>query len=315
MVAYSPPLCSLCQYFSFSGEFDWKGKKPFYDFSYLNDQLYQQINLMLSDNSNAYLWSGNSEIYWQREQSGGLYATIYKNSVVLDYDSQSLTFGFENISLSDISSTDSFPVKPTEGVLNGLFLGYKYSSLRTTRKGVYPEEGFSVSAWTKLYSKAFASNFDLNKYKFSFSKYFCSPYPHNVLGVLGSLSLNYGDTFTKSGFDYDPVFIRGYPYSSVYGSKIAYTGIKYGFPLFYPEVGMGYGYLFFDRVWGEFFYEGVEADLKNNYQGLLKRWYGAQVNFGTINGWEMLPVNISLAYAKGIDVDGENKVYLNFALY
>ncbi|MBI5700720.1 PD40 domain-containing protein [Candidatus Saganbacteria bacterium] len=302
------------QYFTLQGGYDWRAKRSFYFFNYYNDQFLPQIRLILGDTAYAYSWDFASKLYWEREKYGALSMTFYDNSVFSYYDRQNFTLGYQAINLSNITSLEILTTKPSLGNLSGLFVGYSYSNLRAYGYSISPEEGFSLAVFFKSFSRTTGSDFNLINYLVSGTQYFKTAIPHNILGVSATGSLSYGDSFVQSGFNYKFLSLRGYPYNLISGTKSALGSVKYLFPVSYPESGFGYGYLFFDRLWMEMFFDSGGASLGALKDILWKRSCGAELNLQTINGWGMFPVVLKLGYAKGIDAGGEEQIYFNISL-
>lgn len=69
-----------------------------------------------------------------------------------------------------------------------------------------------------------------------------------------------------------------------------------------------YGYTFFDKIWGDLFFDvgGATFDPITNLQ--LKRSYGLELNLDTLLFW-YAGLTLKFGYVKGIDEDGEGKFY------
>lgn len=98
------------------------------------------------------------------------------------------------------------------------------------------------------------------------------------------------------------------------GSKTIAGSLKYLLPISYPETGTGYGFLFFDRIGAELFFDEGGATYGAISDILWKRSYGLEFGVQTMNTWGLLSVVINLGYVKGIDPLGEEQIYFNFSL-
>ncbi|OGC24179.1 hypothetical protein A3J90_05280 [candidate division WOR-1 bacterium RIFOXYC2_FULL_37_10] len=315
LLAYTAGVDALSQQFmQLQAGYDWTAKRPTYSLMYNNDQFLPQLALVADDVALAYSWDADTKTYWEREQDFGAYLSLYGNRVFSEFDRQAFSVGYEHVTLNNISSLEILVNQPTLGKLSGYYAAYNYNSLKSFGLSVAPEEGFAIGAFARLYSKDAASDYNLTNYTVRGSTYYKTFIPHHALSLSAVGSLSYGDSFVQSGFSYKNVSVRGYPYNYVSGSKSAKGSIQYIFPLGYPEIGYGYGYLFLDRLYGKFFFDQVGATFGAASSIDWKRTIGVEIGLSTINGWGMFPVGITMGYAKGIDAGGEDEGYFGFSL-
>jgi hypothetical protein len=204
--------------------------------------------------------------------------------------------------------------RPSLGSLRGAVLSYRYYSLRGTGYAVSPEDGLDVSAYLYLYSKNLGSDFELTRYIVYAQQCWPTLIRHHVLSLSASGVLSRGEKIEQSSFSWRHFNVRGYPADLIAGSKGATGSLEYRFPLSYTEAGMSYGYLFLNKIWGDVFYDYGGATFGPAADILWKRGLGAEMNFETINLWALIPLNIKIGYAQGLDAGGEEKFYVNIVL-
>jgi len=294
--------------------YDWRAKRPSYYVEYINNQLLPQIAVAASDVAVPYSWDSNTVTYWERQRSAGLFVSLLDNRVLHYYDRQSLTLGYQWTHLSNITPLSLLILQPDLGDLAGAILAYRYSSLRSYGYSIAPEEGISLFGRLDLYSRNLGSKFDLTTYLAGASTYFGMPAKHNVLRLSLNGFYGRGDRIVQTDLTRTYFSVRGYPYGLPSGNKAVAGTMAYYFPISYPEVGLGYGYLFFDRLFANFFYDqgGVATGALSTLD--WRRGVGGELILTTVNGFGYFPVNLILGYAKGLDQGGEDQIYVNISL-
>jgi Tol biopolymer transport system component len=293
--------------------YDWKSKRPSFNVAYINNQLLPQIAVLASDVAVPYAWDSATTTYWERQRAAGLFFSFFGNRVFRYYDRQSLTLGCHWTHLSSITPLSSLVLQPDSGDLKGATVAYRYSSLRSYGYSIAPEEGLSLSGRVDMYSKELGSKFDLTTYLVKGSTYLGMPIKHNVLGLSLNGFYGRGDRIVQTDLTRTSVMVRGYQTAPT-GNKIVTGTLAYHFPIAYMETGLSYGYMFFDRLSANFFFDqgGVTSGALSSFD--WRRGVGGELTLATVNGFGYLPLNFILGYAKGLDAGGEDQIYVNISL-
>ena len=294
--------------------YDWRAKRPSYYVEYINNQLLPQVAVAASDVAVPYSWDSNTVTYWERQRNAGLFVSLLDNRVLHYYDRQSLTLGYQCTHLSNITPLSALIEQPDLGDLAGAILVYRYNSLRSYGYSIAPEEGVSLFGRLDLYSKNLGGRFDLTTYQAGGSTYLGMPVKHNVLKLMLNGFYGRGDRIVQTDLTSAHFSVRGYPYGLPSGNKAVAGTMAYYFPISYPEVGLGYGYMFFDRLFANFFYD--QGGVTNGGLSALdwRRGVGGELILSTVNGFGYFPLNLTLGYAKGLDKGGEDQIYVNISL-
>jgi hypothetical protein len=139
--------------------------------------------------------------------------------------------------------------------------------------------------------------------------------PHHVLALRLTGGVSNGETlsqglFQVGGFTLDTelarlerqrYFLRGYDSAAFSGNRFVLGSIEYRLPLWYPQRGLGNGWLFFDSLVATAFYDVGDAwdgdvDVDNFKHGVGSE---LRINVGLQHG--ALPVMLRVGYAKGLD--------------
>ncbi len=284
--------------------YDFQAGKPQYSLFYANDQFVPQIAAAASDSSLLYGFQGSN--LWMRHKESSLAFTFYNNRLAHEWDSLSFSAGLEQTNISNISSLDALPVKPSMGDINSIFFALNYYNSRQYRKSISPEDGFNASMAISQSSPALGSKYNFTNYSAKTTAYFPALFKHHVLTPALSTFYSKGDQLEQSNFTWKYLPIRGYPTTDMAGNKGLLLATEYRFPISYPEIGFLYGSTFFEKIWGKLFYDlgGATFDPLSNIK--LKRSYGAEVILDTALVWNGV-LAMKLGYVKGLDADGQEK--------
>ena len=291
---------------------DWTAKRPTFNISYINNQFFPQLSVSAYDIALPYNWDSN-KTYWERQCGANAALAFLGNGIFAENDRQIFSFGCVVEALSNISSLEIFTKKPSLGDLRGVFLNYKYSSLRSYANSISPEDGISLSLNTSIYLKDLGSKYAFNRYSASFGKYFGLP-SHNVLAYLASANWIKGEQLEQEGFTWEYQRIKGYPSNSFPGNKQISQRIEYRFPIWLIESGFGYGATFFERLWGKAFIEAGTSGYAKFENLPLSKSYGMEIDLNTLNAFGYVPYTISIGYARGIDALGQGELYYNISM-
>jgi hypothetical protein len=260
-----------------------------------------------------YSWD-NSQTYWERQQTGGIYFTLFNNRALSEYDKMALSVGYETSSLDNISTIESYTNKPSLGDLRAVVFSGRYYNLRSSGKAISPEQGIDLQAFIYLYSKAIGSDYNITNYIMYGKGYTKMPFKHHVLALLTQGVLSRGESLEQTGFSWRYLSIRGYPSTALSGNKGALGQLEYRFPISYIEDGIGYGYIFAKNFYGALFFD-MGGITYGSVMGLeWKRSIGAECVYETDNMWGLIPLNFKFGVARGLDALGEDQFYLQFVL-
>lgn len=288
--------------------------KPSYTLYYVNNQFWPQINVSLSDLSVPYGWNGDGTTYWEREKDNVVLFSLFDNRVFTEYDKMAVTVGLHNINLTNLTSLDGLAPTPSLGTLNSVILGWRYLNSRSYPYSISPEDGLDLTLQVEMDSPQLKSDYSFTNYIGVLSNYFRLPPPHQVLAskLIGFYSR--GDQLAQSNFSWRSIFVRGYANSTIRGNKGALASLEYRFPLLYPEFGIYYGTTFFDRLWGDLFFDEGGATFGKFDSSALLRGVGGELNLAINSGWGFYGLTVTLGYAEGLDQGGSNYFYFNLGL-
>ncbi|MBU0574472.1 MAG: hypothetical protein KKH83_08375, partial [Candidatus Margulisbacteria bacterium] len=153
--------------------FDWGSYRPSYSLTLINNHFLPEIVLSASDVAVPYSWESTE--YWQRQVGAGLFLSIRQNGVFNWYDNQAFSIGFEGIGFSNITSVESYTTKPDIGVVKGLALAWRYTSLKSYTASISPEDGINASARVVMFSPDLGSDYAFTRYSGGVSRYFQMP--------------------------------------------------------------------------------------------------------------------------------------------
>lgn len=286
--------------------YDFEAERPQYSFLYNNNQFLPQISFMHTDVAVPYSW--DSSTLWMREKYGLVSFSFYDYKVFSDWDLQALAIGYEQTNIGNISSIESLSTRPSMGNINGILAAYRYSSARRYAKSISSEDGIDMTLRIDWNSRDLGGDYSYTNYSASASTYFPTLANHHVLAPTLYGFYSKGELLEQSNFTWKYLPIRGYPSTNLRGNKGALLSTEYRFPILYAEKGFMYGYTFFDKIWGNVFYDIGGADFGSISDLKLKRSYGAELNIDTLMFW-YAGATLKLGYVKGIDEDGEEKFY------
>ncbi|PIS30873.1 hypothetical protein COT42_02265 [Candidatus Saganbacteria bacterium CG08_land_8_20_14_0_20_45_16] len=292
--------------------YDFEIARPQYSLLYANDQFGPRITCQLSETAVPYGWG--SQTLWLRENISSIAFSLYDNRVSKSWDRQAFSIGYAQTEVQNITSLAELTPQPSLGDIKGVFLSYNYDSSRQYVKSISPEDGLALTAKITANSKSLGSDYTYTNYSAKLSSYFKTVWPHTIVASELSAFYSQGDQLVQSNFSWQYLSLRGYPATNFLGNKGISLSTEYSFPLFYPEVGWFYGSTFFDKVWGTLFYEVGGATFGQIDQLGLKRSYGAELSLESLFLWGYYGLTLQLGYVKGLDVNGEEKIYFSFGM-
>jgi Tol biopolymer transport system component len=296
--------------YGISFNYDWAGDKPQYSLFYVNNQFLPRIAIASMDLSVPYDW--DSSTLWMKEKSQQVSFSLYDNRVFYEWDRQVLSVGYEQTNITNISSIDAVTPKPSLGDIKGVFLAWRYLNARSYAKSISPEDGIDLTLRVTMNSSDLGSDYTNTNYRASLASYFPAPLKHHVLAPTLYGFYSRGDQLEQSNYSWRYLPLRGYPSTNLKGNKGILLSTEYRFPMWYPEGGFMYGYTFFDKIWGNLFFDagGATFDQVSNLK--LKRSLGLEFNLRTLFMWGYYGFTLKLGYVKALDEDGEDKFYLGF---
>jgi Tol biopolymer transport system component len=305
------PLMQHLYYLNFG--YDFIGGRPSYSFYYINNQYLPQITVGLNDAAVPYGWN-NHQIYWERQREATLLFSFIQNRFLKEYDSQSFTFGFRSLNLSNISSLDALAPTPSLGDLNSFILAWNYNGSRSYAYSVAPEDGLDLGLMVEMFSPALGSNYALTNYSARLNNYTPMLFKHHNLSTSINLFYSKGDKLQQGNLSSRYVYPRGYAVNNLQGNKGGLLTLAYNFPLWYTERGFYYGNTFLDRVWGDVFFDEGAATFGPPDSLVYKRGIGAELNFNLSTFWDYAAFIIKLGFARGLDTGGSDLVYFDIGL-
>jgi outer membrane protein assembly factor BamA len=292
---------------------------------YMNQQFYPTITLFGADMANIFIDIFQEEEedkdYWQREQVAGLDINLPLYRSRKAEFSFSTGYRFKNI--RPLTDPDMLTPVPDEGELSGLSAGIQFYNLESSIYGISPEGGFLTSLTYRRDDEALGSDYNLNTFVGDGRLYLKIPkLQHHVLALRTVGGVSDGDTLTQGIFqlggyrigggiadlDRQRFFLRGYDNNALSGNRFALGSAEYRFSIWYPQRGLGTGWLFFDSLAGALFYDVGNAWDGDTELSEFKQGVGAElrINLGLQHG--ILPLTVRLGYAYGLDTDiGESQ--------
>ena len=286
--------------------YDFEAERPQYNFLYNNNQFLPQISFMHTDTAVPYSWEDST--LWMRQKYGAVSFSFYDYKVFSDWDLQALAIGYQQTNIGNISSIESLSTRPSMGNINGILASYRYSSARKYAKSISPEDGIDMTLRVDWNSKDLGGDYTYTNHSASAATYFPTLLNHHVLAPTLYGFYSKGELLEQSNFTWKYLPIRGYPGTNLRGNKGVLLKTEYRFPLFYPEKGLMYGATFFDKIWGDIFFDIGGANFGSISDLKLKRSYGVELNIDTL-AFSYAGLNLKFGYVKGIDEDGEAKFY------
>jgi Tol biopolymer transport system component len=292
--------------------YDFIAERPQYNVSYANNQFLPQITLALNDVAVPYDWEDTT--LWMRDSSQSAALSFYDNRVFYEWDRQVFSLGYEQTNISNIGSLEIYSVQPDLGNIKGVFAQWSYLSSRQYAKSISPEDGIDLSLRVSLNSSDLGSDYSFTNYSAALSTYFAAPGKHHVIAPTLYGFYSKGDQLTQSNYSWRYLPLRGYPSTNLAGNKGVLLSTEYRFPLVYPEVGFMYGYLFFDRIWADLFFDVGGATFAPVSELTFKRSAGLELNLDILS-FQYAAVTLKLGYVKGFDENGEDLIYFTIGVY
>jgi Tol biopolymer transport system component len=288
--------------------------KPSYTLYYVNNQFWPQINVSVADRSVPYGWNGNGTTYWEREKDNVLLFSLFDNRVFSEYDRLAVTVGLHNINLTNLTSLGALVPAPNLGTLNSVLLGWRYLNSRSYPYSISPEDGLDLTLQLERFTPQLKSDYNFTNYIGKLNNYFKLPLQHQVLASTLTGFYSRGDQLAQGNFSWRYINVRGYAGTTIRGNKGALASLEYRFPLLYPEFGLYYGTTFFDRLWGDLFFDEGGATFGRFDSSVLLRGVGGELNLSINSGWGFYGLVVTLGYASGLDQGGSNYYYFNLGL-
>ncbi|MDI6703486.1 MAG: hypothetical protein QME40_02275 [bacterium] len=228
--------------YSINARYGLNSKRLVYNLRYTNDQFYPSFTIGVSSNIVPYLV--NDKFYWEEEKERILDLSFPINSI---NSKQRFSIRYSVEKLKPITSP---PKEYTRGELCGSTISWEFSNTRKFGSSISEVGGRHISISYSIMDKSLGSDFNINKYRFTWSEYIGLPFKHHVLAIRFAYGLVTGDTVFqrqfKIGEDTGFGLLRGY--KSYRGSNIYLVNLEYRAPVCNIERGLDFLPLFFDRV-------------------------------------------------------------------
>ncbi len=313
----------------FSAGYGIESERAGFSAEYTNEQFYPSITLFGSDLANVFvdIFQERNEKdadYWQREQVAGVEISfplyLSQNTDLF------LATGYRYKHIESLTDLTTLTPRPDEGVLSGFSVGMLFQHLNSSIYAISPESGILTAVSYRHDDRELGSDFTLDTVVGDTRIYFPAPaLKHHVLALRAVGGASDGDTLEQGIFqlggywiessatalDEQSFFLRGYENNALSGNRFALGSAEYRFPLWYPQRGIGKGWVFFDSFTGALFYDignawDAETDIEDFKQGVGGE---LRINFGLQHG--ALPLTTRIGYAYGLDDDiGESQFIL-----
>ena len=239
-----------------------------------------------------------------------------------------LSFGYHlqrQDALTDIAGTALQELHPFEGRRDNLFVAAEYSDAVRYPYSISNEEGRTLSATFRNYSRRAGSDIAVREYLGSWEEYLSLPSEllrHHVVAVRLRGGISDGEQTTQNSFQLggppDPLRefpLRGYPSRFQTGKYVATGTVEYRMPVYDLFRGPGTAPVFLDRVHAAAFVDTGEV------WGSGVSFSGSRVKVGagvearadlTLGYW--LKIEPAIGFAYGFDDGGEAQVYFTVAV-
>jgi Tol biopolymer transport system component len=305
-----------------------KNGRTWYGIDYFYDRFFPTIHLSASDRDETYSdffadLQGMDD-YVERDRSLGAAIIV----PLLRFSRQhALTVGYRRKELSRLSDIPPWPgyagPLPAEGRLASARAVYDFNSSRRYAFSISPEDGRTLQLGAERFDRSLGSDHEFTKYSADWYEYLGLPAKHHTLLLHAFGGTSTGDAPPQGAYQLggdDPgditltlvdrtVSLRGYPVNSLRGSRAAFAGLEYRFPLTNLEAGYGTTPFFYRRLHGALFFEAGNAWDGAYRSADLRRAVGAEARLDMTFAY-FLPITIRFVIARGLDEYGESQAYL-----
>lgn len=267
-----------------------------------------------------------------------IYDDFARHSLGLSYSVASYTADLPVV--KNLDPYSKITVRPREGNVNILHLGYAFSNVENGLRTPGPARGFAMSLDFDYGGQPTASNFSTYAFKATVTGYIPIPWPwgfakNHVLALRAAGGVSGGDypagnTYYVGGYNltghdlpdtvtsgvFNGAFVlRGYAPSAFGGKEYILGNAEYRFPILVPDRGLSTLPVYLKRIDGNLFTDagGAFNDFNLRYASFFKNGnlldtdllhasVGAELWFGLVFGYG-LNAQLRLGWARGLTQD------------
>jgi len=276
----------------------WKSRRPYFDITYTNNQLYPQItvhalNLSYEDTPN-----------WKHQQQGDVEVAVPFLSTKSYYN---IVLGYHGERISDWNGLNS-------EIASGVSAGWRFDNTKRYSHSISRMEGGSVGVSVHWLDKIFGSDANSGRVVLEANKYFRLPLRNQVV----ALRLGAGIASDTTGFSVggaqpfqllaNPI-VRG-DTQITSGGREFFLNLEYRFPLTWIERGPGTLPAFLSNTHGALFF-----DFGNAWSGKIplfaefKKSVGAELRSDLEFGWGWIPLTLRVGIVKTLGTDSNFQIF------
>jgi hypothetical protein len=206
--------------------------------------------------------------------------------------------------------------------------GYYFSDSQYTLHTPSSSEGESLNLRVSFRDKSLLATYNSLTFAISYKNYYPIEYLSGAFAFIYNLSLNISESgiskqyiggypnygsLTDKLIDRTSIgglYLRGYPQNAFSGTTLNLLNLEYRQHLFYSKIGYSTLPFYIHKFYIRFFYD-IANITDTLYEVNVKKGLGVELTMQFLIGY-FQPYNLSLGYAKGVDKDGENQIYLEF---
>ena len=301
-------------------------KRAQVDLYYLYGYLYPDIILQYHDEAIFY---GDDDFPWKDKHESALKRKLDRKSVIgiafpfyyyLSAHIASLSYHYSKTFTDIYDGLNTFKYRDTEAKIRAKYI---YSNALAYSYSVSKEDGRDFSILYDSYRKEIGSDLTYSVAMAEYAEYLPGIWRNNVImtrlrggGSFGNPE--YKDPFTLGRFqkgeinspamEEDEFGLRGYPYGSIYGSRIAVGALEYRLPVIQKDFGLGTFPLMFRDIWLTPFVEYGNVWNGETTIDKFKTSAGIELNMKITLGYR-IDLQGYIGYAKGFDEYGEQQIY------
>ena len=301
-------------------------KRAQVDLYYLFGYLYPDIILQYHDDAIFY---GDDGFPWEDKNDASLKRKLDREGVIgiafpfyyyLSAHIASLSYHYSK-SFTDIyDGSYTYKYKDTEAKIRAK---YMYSNALEYSYSVNKEDGRDFFILYDSYRKEIGSDLTYSVAMGEYAEYLPGIWRNNCImaRLRGGASIgnpDYKDPFPLGRFqkgesgsaaeDEDGFGLRGYPYGSIFGSRIAVGALEYSLPIIQKDFSFGTFPIMFRDIWLTPFLEYGNVWNEKTTIDKFKTSAGIELNMRITAGY-WIDLQGYIGYAKGFDEFGENQIY------
>ncbi len=302
-------------------------KRAQVDLYYLFGYLYPDIIVEYHDDA---IFFGEDKFPWEDDNKKKLKRDMDREGVIgiafpfyyyLSAHIVSLSYHYSK-SFTDIyyPGTGTKKFKDTEAKIRAKYI---YSNAAEYSYSISKEDGRDFFIISDFFRKQFGSDLAYSKVMAEYAEYWPAVWRNNVIMTRIRGGASYGNPDYKAPYplgrfqkddtgspaaDEDEFGLRGYPYGSIFGNRIAVAALEYRLPLLQKDFGLATFPLMFRDLWVTPFAEYGNVWNKDTKIKEFKSSAGIELNLRITLGYK-LDLRGYIGYAKGFGKNGEDQIY------